>query len=506
MICWQPCSRFLSGCLRLFQGFQREKTSRLWPFAVGLLSLSHATLPAQTIGVLVEWDPSPSPEVVGYRVYYGGASGGYTNSVSVGNVTSTAITGLSPGVPYYFAGTAVTAEGLESGFSNEVSYSGGASATNTAPTISAIPNQVLAMNVSSASRGFTVGDIETAAGNLSVSASSSNPTLVPAGGIVLGGSGSSRLVTITPALGQYGAATISLVVSDGTLSATSSFTVTINPPPSIVITAPNNGQSYTAPAIVNMAATVSANGNTLSRVQFFSGSTLLGEDTAAPFTWSWGNVAAGSYSLTARLLYNGTSTVTSGAIGISVTNVSVVANPPAPPWKTVSIGPGNCSATESNGRYNVSGQGAIAGVQDTLGYLYQHLSADGQILTQITSIQGNSGSFVGLMIRESLTPESRFVMIGVSPDGRLESRTRLTTGGGTVSTLQGTASVPGCWLKLVRRGRGFQLLASGDGAQWTPVGRENFIMSTAAYIGLAVSSGDSTTITTTSFENINIVP
>jgi hypothetical protein len=68
------------------------------------------------------WDSSPSPEIVGYRLYYGTASGDYTNSIATGNLTATTVSGLSAGVTYYFAVTAFTADGLESDFSNEVSY------------------------------------------------------------------------------------------------------------------------------------------------------------------------------------------------------------------------------------------------------------------------------------------------------------------------------------------------------------------------------------------------
>jgi hypothetical protein len=68
------------------------------------------------------WDPSPSPEVVGYHLYYGAESGNYTNSIVLSNVTTATVSGLLSGVTYYFALTAVGSDGQESDFSNEVSY------------------------------------------------------------------------------------------------------------------------------------------------------------------------------------------------------------------------------------------------------------------------------------------------------------------------------------------------------------------------------------------------
>lgn len=76
--------------------------------------------------VTLAWDRSPDSSVAGYRIYYGAASGNYTNSIVVGNVTTNAVQGLTSGVTYFFAVTAYDASGLESSFSNETS--------NTAPT------------------------------------------------------------------------------------------------------------------------------------------------------------------------------------------------------------------------------------------------------------------------------------------------------------------------------------------------------------------------------------
>jgi hypothetical protein len=86
--------------------------------AVHVLS---ATLPG-AYQVVLGWDPSPSPEVVGYRIYSGAASGNYTNSLLVGNVTTHTVPGLASGVAYFFAVTALDTSGLESDFSNEVGY------------------------------------------------------------------------------------------------------------------------------------------------------------------------------------------------------------------------------------------------------------------------------------------------------------------------------------------------------------------------------------------------
>jgi hypothetical protein len=101
-------------------------------------------------------------------------------------------------------------------------------ASNAAPTISAIGPQVTNEDTATGIIPFTVGDTETPVGSLTVSGNSSNATLVPNGNIVFGGSGANRTVTITPAANQNGTANITVTVSDGSLSTPTSFQLTVN--------------------------------------------------------------------------------------------------------------------------------------------------------------------------------------------------------------------------------------------------------------------------------------
>ncbi len=98
-----------------------------------------------------------------------------------------------------------------------------------APSISSIPNQATPANTPTAAIPFTVFDAETP-GSLTVTKSSSNPTLVLDTKIVVSsGPGTNRTVTITPEANQAGLVTITLTVSDGTTSASTSFTLTVYP-------------------------------------------------------------------------------------------------------------------------------------------------------------------------------------------------------------------------------------------------------------------------------------
>jgi len=101
-------------------------------------------------------------------------------------------------------------------------------AVNDPPTISDITDQSTNENTSTSAIAFTVEDLETPAGSLVVSGSSSNQLLVPDANIVFGGSGASRTLTITPAPNQNGTATITVTVNDGSLSSSDTFVLTVN--------------------------------------------------------------------------------------------------------------------------------------------------------------------------------------------------------------------------------------------------------------------------------------
>ncbi len=137
---------------------------------------------------------------------------------------------------------------------------------NTPPTITAVANQVIAEDTPTAVLAFTVGDGQTAATSLVVTASSSNPSLVPNNGaaLALGGSGASRTVTVTPQPNANGQSTITLSVNDGILTTTTSFLLTVtavNDPPVVSAIAPqsiNEDQSLAVPFTISDVETAAA--------------------------------------------------------------------------------------------------------------------------------------------------------------------------------------------------------------------------------------------------------
>lgn len=73
-----------------------------------------------------------------------------------------------------------------------------------------------------------------------------------------------------------------------------------------------------APASVNLSATTTANGATISKVEFFNGASKVGEKSAVPYTVTWANVAAGNYSVTAKATTSQNASASSAPASFSV--------------------------------------------------------------------------------------------------------------------------------------------------------------------------------------------
>jgi PKD repeat protein len=92
-----------------------------------------------------------------------------------------------------------------------------------------------------------------------------------------------------------------------------------NAAPAISLNDPLNNTNFAAGANVVIDAAASDTDGAIAQVEFFQGSTSLGSDTTAPYTFVWNNVAAGSYSLSARATDDAGATTATTPITITVT-------------------------------------------------------------------------------------------------------------------------------------------------------------------------------------------
>jgi plastocyanin len=114
-----------------------------------------------------------------------------------------------------------------------------------------------------------------------------------------------------------------------------------NLPPTVAIDAPASGTQFTAPATFVISATASDSDGTVTNVQFFSGTTLLGSDSAAPFSVTANNRPAGIHLLTAVARDSSGGMATSAVVTVVVNTshtVAALASSFSPSSLTVTVG------------------------------------------------------------------------------------------------------------------------------------------------------------------------
>lgn len=233
---------------------------------------------------------------------------------------------------------------------------GGSSANvssgNTAPAISSIANQLIDEDVATGPLPFTVSDAQTAAGLLQVTATSSNQALVPDISLVLAGTGTNRTIEVTPVADQSGTATITVVVSDGADTATTTFSVTVNAandPPTAVTDVFTVAQgSVDAPLDVlgnDLDADLPADTLTITAVGTPSaGGTVTNAGSQLLYTATPGYTGTETFSYTIEdaALVSATATVTVSNVGIGLAHYWKLDEASAPYDDSVGSAPASC--------------------------------------------------------------------------------------------------------------------------------------------------------------------
>jgi chitinase len=124
-----------------------------------------------------------------------------------------------------------------------------------------------------------------------------------------------------------------------------------NQSPVVSLTSPANNASFSAPASVTITASASDADGSIAKVEFFQGGTKLGESTSSPYTYTWTNVAAGTYSLTAKATDNAGATTTSGTVSITVGTVTGGDCASLTQWKSSDVYLGGAQVAYNNKVY-----------------------------------------------------------------------------------------------------------------------------------------------------------
>jgi hypothetical protein len=111
-----------------FRGAERGLITKAFQallVTAGILKLTATALALSS--VTVGWNANPETDIEGYKVYFGTASGNYTEVQDVTGGTTTVLSGLNEGATYYCAIQAYNVGGMSSELSSEISFVAGVS-------------------------------------------------------------------------------------------------------------------------------------------------------------------------------------------------------------------------------------------------------------------------------------------------------------------------------------------------------------------------------------------
>jgi hypothetical protein len=163
------------------------------------------------------------------------------------------------------------------------------------------------------------------------------------------------------------------------------------------------------------------------------------------------------------------------------------------------------------GTFTMTASGAdiwnVNGVEaDEFHFAYKTLTGAGSIVAKVQSIDNTNGwAKAGVMIRESLSPDSAHAFAAITPANGVAAQGRPSTGGVSFNTNQTGVAAP-CWLKLERSISGsFTVSHSANGTSWqavTGATPQNIPMGSNVYIGLALTSHDAALTCKAVFSNV----
>ena len=164
------------------------------------------------------------------------------------------------------------------------------------------------------------------------------------------------------------------------------------------------------------------------------------------------------------------------------------------------------SVTYNAGNYTIDASGDdIWWIKDGFHFIYRPLVGDGEIIARVDQVAPNHPwSLAGVMIRESLNPNSKNVLVGVNAQGNAFLQRRLFDGFLTGLLFGGPGPTPQ-WVKLVRYGNFFAGYKSSNGVTWRKVGGIVYApMPHTVLVGIATSTPLAGTPGTYKVSNLSI--
>ncbi len=201
-----------------------------------------------------------------------------------------------------------------------------------------------------------------------------------------------------------------------------------------------------------------------------------------------------------------TQTIVTPEANTAYTANFTVSNALPSPWLTTVIGSVGISGSAgyNNGTFTISASGNdIWNTADAFRYVYQPVNGNVEIRARVTGITNtNAWAKAGVMIRETLSSNSKHAMVVVTPGKGVSFQRRTSTGASSTYTAS-TGAVP-YWVRLVRSGNNFTAYRSSTGTTWTQIASVSISMTANVFVGLPVTSHNNSALCTATFTNVTV--
>ena len=187
--------------------------------------------------------------------------------------------------------------------------------------------------------------------------------------------------------------------------------------PTVSLSSPANNATFTAPATVTISANASDADGSISKVEFYNGTTKIGEDLSGPYTYSWTNAGAGSYTLTAKATDNAGAVTTSSSTNIIVSTSSTPPASLSPYSGTPTTIPGRIEAE----KYDLGGSGVAYSDADAT-------NSGAQFRTDGVDIEATIDAGSGYNIGWTSAGEWLKYSVNVSVAGSYDLKVRIASG------------------------------------------------------------------------------
>jgi regulation of enolase protein 1 (concanavalin A-like superfamily) len=160
------------------------------------------------------------------------------------------------------------------------------------------------------------------------------------------------------------------------------------------------------------------------------------------------------------------------------------------PWGPV---PGYvCYKAANNNNMKVKTFSTLWGTNDAFPFGYTTLTGDGSIVARVKNVSANYNDYGGIMMRNSLNANDKYVSTGVLDTRGMYDQNRYAAGAPTgANGLSGgglAAATTPVWVKLQRKGNTISSFYSQNGTIWTPYNNYNTTMGNTLYAGVFASN------------------